>query len=265
MRGRRGRFIGSGGYDAAALTWFAALPTPATSTEKNAVNTFIVGCKSDSNWALLDGFLLFALQTQANTFVDLKAPSRVATRPGSPTSVFTAGRGWAGSGALSGSQTDYIGTGFTPSSAGGNMTQNNSMIGTYNRSAGQNNTYPVGVNGSASNDFYYRPRTTGNTFTGTANGASVTFASSITDASGVCALCRTASNLTTAYIRGSSVGTETTASSGFANGEIRVLQVSGLAGTTDEIGALFYGAGNINVAALTTRINTLMAALGANV
>lgn len=251
----------SGGYDAASRSYFDAMPTQPTQAEKRAVDAFIRGLKSDNLWNKIDGGNILALGTAAQCYVDFKVPSRVATVAGSPTFTFVANRQFTPSGAAG--QTDYIDTGFVPSSAGGQFTRNSAMVAIYSVTAGQNAQADIGANGAT--DFYMRCRTATDATTGASNSGTATFASGVTDGSGFFIFTRTTSTLTTVYRNGSSIGTNPAASSGLCDAAIRYMQIQGFVGSTRGASFACYGGGltAAEVALLTTRAQTLTTALRA--
>lgn len=249
-------------YNSSADAYFSALPDAEPAPVKAIVNAFIVGLKADGLWSNIDGGNILCLGTAGNGLVDFRNPSRVATRAGSPTHTFTAYRGFAGSGAAAVNQTDYIDTGFVPSSAGGAFTQNSAHLGIYSRSAGQATPYDAGALGT--NGFYFRTRSTGDAFTGNSNRNTLTtFSGSVADGSGSFIMSRTAAMVTSAYRNGALVGTISSASIAAPDASIRYLQVQTLAATTRQISFGCYGAGlNAQEAAkLDARVQALIGAL----
>lgn len=247
--------------DPDALTFFNAMPTSLTAAEKNLVEAFIVGVKADGVWSKIDGGNILALGTAAQCYRDFKVPSRVATVAGSPTFTFVANRQFTPSGAAG--QTDYIDTGFVPSSAGGQFTRNSAMVAIYSVTAGQNAQADIGANGAT--DFYMRCRTATDATTGASNSGTATFASGVTDGSGFFIFTRTTSTLTTVYRNGSSIGTNPAASSGLCDAAIRYMQIQGFVGSTRGASFACYGGGLTTgeVALLTTRVQTLTTGLRA--
>lgn len=90
---------------------------------------------SDGVWAKLDALWVLAADTSANAKKNLVNPGTFdLTEQNSPT--FSAQQGYTSNGT-----TSYLKTGFTPSTAGGNMTAHSGAIGHYsitNRTSGSN-------------------------------------------------------------------------------------------------------------------------------
>lgn len=247
--------------DASAQAFFDAMPTPLTAAQESLINTFIEGLKTDSLWNKIDGGNFLCLSTAAQCYVDFKVPSRVATVAGSPTFTFVANRQFTPSGAAG--QTDYIDTGFVPSSAGGQFTRNSAMVAIYSVTAGQNAQADIGANGAT--DFYMRCRTATDATTGASNSGTATFASGVTDGSGFFIFTRTTSTLTTVYRNGSSIGTNPAASSGLCDAAIRYMQIQGFVGSTRGASFACFGGGlsAAEVALLNTRVQTVITGLRA--
>lgn len=90
------------------------------------VNDLVNRLKSTGLWSKLDRLWLFAAENTQSALRDIKAAS-LATANGSPT--FTVNSGYTGTHA---SSTIYIDTGFNPSTAGGNYTQNSAHVSIWN-------------------------------------------------------------------------------------------------------------------------------------
>jgi hypothetical protein len=87
--------------------------------------TLICGLVADGDFASLDVLYIFATDTSAHALLNLVSSSFTATLGGVPT--FTANVGFTGV-----PSSNFIHTGFIPSSAGGHYTQNSGSIGYYN-------------------------------------------------------------------------------------------------------------------------------------
>jgi hypothetical protein len=82
-------------------------------------------------WANLEALYILAAPDAATALTNLKSSSWGLTANGSPT--FTADAGYAGTG---GSTTVYLNTGYTPSTSGGILTQNDAHISFWNNTDG---------------------------------------------------------------------------------------------------------------------------------
>lgn len=257
----------SGGYDASARSYFDAMPTQPTQAEKRIVDAFIRGLKADGLWEKIDGGNILCLGTAAQCYVDFKVPTRVATVYSVPTFTFTANRQFMGSG--SGDTTnlpDSINTGFTPSTAGGQFSQNSAHLAIYRvQSGGTTSTRNIaGANGTA--DFTIMPRSTGDVLSGRAcNATADTFLSGITDGTGFFLISRTGAAATFGQNNATQGSTITTASTGNPNDAIRYLQINGLSGALNSEGIAFgcYGGGLTPAEGLllNTRVQTAVAPL----
>lgn len=240
----------SGYVDPDALTYFnavAATGTALTDAQKAIINVFFMDMKAAGLYAKYDGGNFLCLTTAAQCYVDWKVPTRVATVYATPTFTFTANRQFMGSG--SGDTTnlpDSINTGFTPSTAGGNFTQNSAHLAVFRiQSGGTTSTRNIaGANGTA--DFTIMPRSTGDVLSGrSCNATADTFLSGIVDGSGFFLISRTGAAASFGQNNATQGSTVTTASTGNPNDAIRYLQITGVAGALATEGLAFgcYGGG----------------------
>jgi hypothetical protein len=121
--------------DDTASTNFLARTSGLSNTEKDAYCNLIKGLESDSIitgnlsgaagcGTVLDALYIFATNTTTTANLNLCGTNSGLTQHGTVT--FTADTGYTGDGS-----TGYLDTGFIPSSAGGNYTQNNASFGSY--------------------------------------------------------------------------------------------------------------------------------------
>lgn len=113
----------SGGGCSQATT-FLARTSGLSGTLNSAYTTMICGMVTDGTWSLFDGLYIFATNTTTTANLNLVSTSFGLTTNGSCT--FTANTGYTGDGL-----TCYLDTGFNPTSAGGNFSQNSAMHGVY--------------------------------------------------------------------------------------------------------------------------------------
>lgn len=116
------------GIDADVLLWKAAVEAnggSVTLTRLQIVNTFVVGEKDGGSWALTDDYWCFWAENAIQALTSLKQ-RRLATTVNAPT--FTADRDYSFDGL-----SNYINTGFIPSTNGVNYTANNQRIAVYPR------------------------------------------------------------------------------------------------------------------------------------
>ena len=130
---------GAGGapsYDTASLAIFAAMSTPPTTTRKGQIDTCVTSLKSAGVWSLLSMMhLMAAADSQAASINWINPATFTFSTVGSPT--FTADLGYTFNGT-----SNYLNTGFTPSTAGGNFALSSASFGVYV------NGGPTGTSGS---------------------------------------------------------------------------------------------------------------------
>lgn len=249
-------------YNSSADAYFSALPDAEPTPVKAIVNAFIVGLKADGLWSNIDGGNILCIGTADNCLVDFRNPSRVGTLAPGWTGTFTPYRGVNGSGATIANQTDYIDTGFVPSTAGGVMTRDSAHIAVFSRSSGANNNLMMGAN--SGHDNYVLPRNSSNQTVGRSNNATNDiFLPATTDGSGLFLVSRTGAAETKAYRNGVAGSVITTPSTGLPDVSIRYLQLQGAAATLNQAALGCYGAGlNAQEAAnLDARVQALIGAL----
>jgi hypothetical protein len=112
----------SGGGACSQATTFLARTSGLSGTQTSAYTALICGMVTDGTWSVMDGLYVFATNSTATANLNLVSTSYGLTQNGTVT--FAANNGYTGDG-LSG----YFTTGFTPSTAGGNMSTNSASIG----------------------------------------------------------------------------------------------------------------------------------------
>jgi hypothetical protein len=109
-------------YETESEAIFAAFTTPPDDTRKGHIDTFVAALKTAGVWAKLDILYVFAAADSQAAGINWKNPGTYdASQINSP--AFTADRGFASNGTSS-----HINTGFTPSTAGGNFSQNSAHM-----------------------------------------------------------------------------------------------------------------------------------------
>ncbi|NBU23897.1 MAG: hypothetical protein EBS38_08380, partial [Actinobacteria bacterium] len=120
-------------------TLLAALSGTYDSTRRSAMNALIAGLKTNNLWSTLVVLKLYAADVQGDALVNWKTPGTFnSTIIGSPT--FTRDRGFGGF-----STSNYLSSGFTPSTAGSVYTQNSATFGIYNTGQGTSDQTDAGV------------------------------------------------------------------------------------------------------------------------
>lgn len=249
-------------------TTFLARTSGLSGTETTAYTTMICGMVTDGVWCgtTLDALYIFATNTTTTANLNLCSTSFGLAQTGSVT--FSADHGYTGDGS-----TGFLDTGFTPSTAGGNWVLNSATIGAYiltNRTTNATNVALGSTDASGSTGFsYIQPLNTtfqydlnGNTFPTVANGS----------ARGHWLVTRTSSSLVTAYKNGASFGSSgSDTSTTLPNQTVLISALHDIGSiddfSNDQVAAAYFGSG-INAtqaAAIDTRINGYMTALGINV
>lgn len=115
-----GTYKPSGGSGCSQAT--ALLARMDGSQNTSAVTTAVCGMVTDGTYSLLDALYVFAINSTANANLNWAQNAYNLTKVGTVT--FSANAGYTGDGS-----TGYFTTGFIPSSAGGNFTQNSASMG----------------------------------------------------------------------------------------------------------------------------------------
>lgn len=117
---------GAGGpsYSAEALAIFAAFSTPPDATRKGLIDTCVVSLKNAGVWAKLDVLYMFAAADSQAAKINWKNPGTFDGTEISGPITFTADQGFTFNGS-----SNYISSGFVPSSAGGTYALNNASMG----------------------------------------------------------------------------------------------------------------------------------------
>jgi hypothetical protein len=263
----------AGFVDPSAQAYFNAVEatgTALTDAQKNLINDFFVGLRANNILSKIDGGNILCLTTAAQCYVDFILPSRVATVYSVPTWTFTANRQFMASGSVDTTNLpDAISTGFTPSTAGGQMTQNSAFFGAYRiQNGGTTSTRNYsGANGT--NDITMSPRSTGDVFLGRMNVATGdTLLTGITNGTGFFLMMRTAAAETYGQYNSTQGSAVTRASAGLPNAQIRYLQVDGVSAALSTEGIAFgiYGGGGFSLAdgaILNTLVQPLITGLRA--
>lgn len=265
MRASRLMLLGGGGpvYTAEARALFAAMSVQPSKERKDLYETLIADLKDGGLWDKLDLLYVLAAHDAQAARLNVKVPSTYAlTAVAAPT--FTADEGYQGNGS-----TQYLKTGFIPSTAGGVFVQDSAHIGMWSLTDVAGATVDIGGNDAAgTHRTNLLPRvTTGmiGRLNQTSSGAEVANASSL----GHHVASRTSSTGTTLYARGSSLGNGGGTSTGVLASELYLLGNNN-AGTinapsTRKLAAAHVGSGLTaqNVSDLNTILGAWMTAVGA--
>lgn len=244
----------AGGYDIAAVTYFAAMSSQPDGTRKRLLNELIVGLKTDGVWPLLDWLSIMAAHDAQAARINAKNPAQVATEAVAPT--FTTDRGYTGNGS-----TQYLDTGVNPSTAGGLFSQNSAHMGVWTGTNVTNGLeFDVGNARSRIN-----PRSGGNFVCGGNASSGDTSALPVATSIGHTAWYRNNSADFRTFKNGAFVETETRTSEALTNANVRICDTDGSTFSTRRIQAVHWGGApsDANVLAIYNRLNTYMTAVGA--
>lgn len=251
-------------YDADAQAYFNANTLITSTADKNAINTFYLGLKSDGIYTKIKAMYLPIWGSAASCKWNLVNPvdTNAAFRL-----TFATGFTFSSGGMTPNGTSAYADTFLIPSS---NLSQNNNHISYYSRT--NVNTTQVEIGATTSGNppsSILEIRTSGVTYLNLSSNAYVTY----TDANsqGFYIGSRTASNVIKLYKNNSNVASGTTASTGQSNNALSLCAQNN--GTT----RLYYstkqcafasigeGLDNTEAANFYTRVNTLMTYFGINV
>ena len=202
---------GGGGYSAEAQQFLDRLTDPGT-TRKDAYAAIIDALVTAGVWSKLDALWIMAADSAGNGLVNLKSSSYPLTLvPGSGNPTFDADEGFTAE-----NNSHYIDTGFNPSTAGGQFSQNSAHFSFWSRTASPspNNVALMG-NGAAgtSGESNLFPAYSGADFYGRVNVNSSSAFGTVPDASGHFIANRSSSTALQGYRNGAAVGSGVTATS----------------------------------------------------
>lgn len=162
------------------------------------VSYFVTALKSGGMWALTDDYLLLCAENAIQALTSLKQ-RRLAAVVAAPT--FTTDRGYAFNGT-----SQYITTGFIPSTHAVAMTGSNMRIAVYERSNNSGGTYSAGTIDSAQKNLLIIARSTANQVLG-CNCTTTNSASTVASNQALSVVSRTAAGVFEGFYRGVSLGT----------------------------------------------------------
>ena len=195
----RARGGGSRAFDVDVLSWRAAVVANGGSVSLArliVVDQFVFAEKAAGNWALTDDYWVFWAENAIQALTSLKQ-RRLASAVNSP--VFTPDRDYTFDAA-----TNYVDTGFIPSTHAVAMTGNDHRLGVYERVNLDQSANAVGSSNTATRRMSLNPRS-GAALNATLNnsGTSIVFTLSSPDSRGLKAVSRAGGGLTVkGYDRG---------------------------------------------------------------
>ena len=173
-------------FDAEVLAWRDAVILNGGSVSLSRliiVDQFVFSERASGAWTLTDDYWALWAENAIQALTSLKQ-RRLATMVNSPS--FTPDRGYAFNGT-----TQYVDTGFIPSTHAAVMTATSARIEAYERDNVATNTYAAGVADASNKRLTVSPRDGGGTRVyGEANAAAATFVLSGADSRGLTAVSR---------------------------------------------------------------------------
>jgi len=265
--------VNIGVADSAELTQFLTRITAPSGPRKTAYATLIDGLVADGLWTKLDCLWIIAAAAAATARTNLKQSTYTLTAAGGVS--FATDLGYTPVTAT----TDYLNTGYNPSTAGGNLTLNSASMGVYvltNDTAGDNASCEMGGAEPGAQLMIQTGLFTSTWFAYGINDAGGNGAAGAGTSRGMWAVSRTAASGTDAkvgYRNGSSIITATTVSSSIPNLPMFIGSYNnngasnGGSPNPHQYAAAFIGGGltGAEVTTLSTRINAYMTTLGINV
>lgn len=225
-------------------------------TKADAVDAFIAGSKTDTNWALLKMFEVYGMDDSQQSKIDWTGNNTVSFITATPT--FTANQGYTTNGTTNG-----VDTGQNVQS----IAQDNSMVGVYSRTVGQTAGAGIGTFNAGAANITLNLRSTTDTFSFRYNDNTADSTAN-TLGNGCFIALRDGATSKKAFRNGTQLGsTFTTASTGtiFGNYGVGAVGAGGSSFTARQFAAAWAGnAVGLDQAALCTRIVTLLTVFGAN-
>lgn len=222
---------------------------------KAAMNTFIKQCKIDGNWSEMDAVWMPAQYDATNALKQLKSSSFTIGLVNAP--AFKVGRGWIGN-----ALTQYITTGYTPSSSGVKYTQNSASAGVYLNTNSNDGSCDLGVFNAAITFILTVFARNGGSFVPRVNDDGGYAGAAVADSLGTSFIIRTASNAMAIFKDGTSIGTSTEASTGLPDLELYLMARNRGGAVGDYSGRrlcfAFMGSGNVNLTLLDTAVKNYL-------
>lgn len=246
-------------YCAEAKALFARMSTQPTIVRKRLINALILDLQAAGVWTGLDALYVLAAHDAQAARLNWKSTSYNLSLGDTPT--FTTDRGYAGNGS-----SDYLATGYDPSTNGVGWTLNSASMSVWSRTSGT-----TGSNPAMGTGFGGYIQMNGGRLLGTINVAtSPTVDGAIANGLGLMTLSRSASNLTTGYRNAVSVDTANDVSTTLSAVDIAILAAPNGAGTVTtfwdgEAAMASFGASRSGAqeTGFYNALSTYMAAVGA--
>lgn len=262
-----GLLVTGGGvsYDAATTAWVNAVVAAGgavSATQKGYVDTLIVALKAHSLFSIIDALWLHGGESDAKQATIDIVNLHAATVNGT---VTLAAGGYTGNGT-----TGYINTGINTSTLGGNYTRNSASFGTYIRTSRTTSSAFCAIGAFQTSDVRFYGRSVLSNILYSVNQGGVDQVANA-NAQGSYVASRTASNANAVYRNGSSLATNTDASSALSPSNMFLFAYSA-SGTptdlsTDQHAASFIAGGfdATQAANFSSDLNAYMTSWGINV
>lgn len=249
-------------YEAEAAALFARMTTEPTAARKLLINDFWKTPGIKAIMAKMDAFYVTAAHDAQAARRNWVADAFNLAAVNSPT--FEADRGYTGNGSSS-----YLGTGFVPSTAGGQMSQDSAHLGVWSRTNASTGSPPIGVrNGGSSRQTFLTLRNA-DLSVARINQDTAGTAIASTNSIGHFVGRRSGASASALFRNGASLGTQVEASSGLPQFEIVIcaLNTGGVVGNFNnyQIATAHFGANltDADISALYSAINIYLTAVGA--
>lgn len=244
-------------YDAASVSFFAALPVQPSAARKTLYDNLVVSLKSAGVWPLLKLLYLQAAADEdaARTSLVIPTANKLIKNGGL---TFTVDRGYTGDGT-----TGYCDTGFNPTSAG--MSKDNMSAFVFpNTNVQSNSMFDLG--GFSGNVSWINPwrSSAGTNFETRANSGTSVESASSADSTGFYGWSRLSSTGYAKYIDGVNIGNNSDPSTTLTNSNMLFSQVAASFSTRRvAAGTIALGLTDAQSLALYNAIKTYMTAIGA--
>lgn len=251
---------GGGGHDSDITAWFTQVGIDGgtvVSATRTALDTFAAGCKSDGVWSLLDYWGFLAADDTFGALRDLVARRQAVNH----SSAFTAANGFKGNGS-----SQWVDSGFDPSTMGVNFLQNSASIFVFNRTTTSSQNVAFGSEFSTNGQGLIPPRAADGGFYQVNTGVAVGIA--VQASNGFWHCNRSSSTATQLYKNGTNIHSDTDTSNAIPSAKFAIgADFSAGAATlfcSDQIAIVGAGGSftSTQAAALAARVATLATAIG---
>jgi hypothetical protein len=253
--------------DADTWAWIVAMTVTPSFARQTLINALVGSLKTAGVWSKLDALYLLAAHDAQAARLNAKAPASFAlTVVSSP--VFTVDHGYKGTG-LGSTAGGYLTSPFTPSTAGGQWTQNSAHLGVYVRTACSSvasvQAAEIGVSSGPAAYIFTKHATAGNISTALDDTTISSTAGGMPNGLGHFCTSRTASTGYAKYHDGVAQAAATVTSTGLPGSSVSILRATTTSYSDAELCAAHWGGGLTATEAgdLRAALHTYLAAIGA--